>query len=50
MRNSVQIAVEHLAPTANEFPSRFHEIDWPVVFVLPFSLHELALILVNLPD
>jgi len=48
VRNRVQIAVEHLAPTANEFPAQFHEIDRPVVFVLPFALHDLALILVDL--
>jgi len=50
VRNRVQIAVEHLAPTANEFSAQFHEVDWPVVFVLPFALHDLTLILIDLHD
>jgi hypothetical protein len=50
VRNRVKIAVGHLAPTANELSAQFDEVDWPVVFVLPFALHDLTLILIDLHD
>src|SRR5882757_4218835 len=50
MRDRVQIAVEHLAPTANKVAAQLNEIDRPVVLVLPFRLQDLALILVDLHD
>src|SRR5882757_1777254 len=50
MGNRVQIAVEHLAPTANKVAAQLNEIDRPVVLILPFGRHNLTLILVDLYD
>jgi hypothetical protein len=48
--NRQERAFANFTPTANKFAAQFDEINWPVVFVLPFHLRRLRLILVNLYD
>ena len=50
VRHCVQVATHDLAPATDEFPAKLEEEDRPVVFILPFGLHYLPLILVDLHD
>src|SRR5882757_3115125 len=50
MRNRREVTTADLAPAAQIGPAKFQKVDWPVVFVVPFDVENLSLILIDLHD
>ena len=50
MRYRREITTADLTPAAQIRPAQFQKVDGPVVFVLPFDVENLSLILIDLYD